>query len=109
MLNYYWQQVYTVDPKNETAIREVVRMVLSMRNMSSFLPYEFSQKGMLERIGLYVLHQNFCDGENIAIGKKGKEICIVDPISIFGVTIYTQQLQVPILVITVHSRPLMAW
>ena len=68
--------MYTVDPKNETAVREVIRKVLSRANMSSFLPYEFSQKGMLERIGLYILHQNFCDGENIAIGKKGQAIYV---------------------------------
>ena len=68
----YTGQAYTIDPKNETAVREVVRLVLSMTNMSSFLPYEFTQKGMLERIGIYLLHQNFCDGENIAVGKKGQ-------------------------------------
>ena len=89
-------QVYTVDAKNETAVREIVRKVLSMTNLSSFLPYEFSQKGMLERIGFYILHQNFCDGENIAVGKKGQKILIPICITlccflffIFGVTIYS--------------------
>jgi len=75
-------QVYTIDPKNEAAIREVIRLVLSINNFTSYLPYEFTQKGMLERVGLYIFHQDFCDGENIAIGKKGLflfYICTVFP------------------------------
>ncbi|XP_065898668.1 alpha-1,6-mannosylglycoprotein 6-beta-N-acetylglucosaminyltransferase B-like isoform X2 [Dysidea avara] len=62
--------VYTVDLKNETAVRAVIRKVLLMKNLSSYLPFEFTQRGMLERIGFYVLYQDFCGGENLAINKK---------------------------------------
>ena len=69
--------MYTVDPKNETAVREVVRKVLLMKDLPPHLPYEFTQKGMLERIGHYILYQDFCGGENLAINKKGKLLCTV--------------------------------
>ncbi|XP_065898670.1 alpha-1,6-mannosylglycoprotein 6-beta-N-acetylglucosaminyltransferase B-like isoform X2 [Dysidea avara] len=62
--------VYTVDPKNKTAVREVIQKVLPNKHMSSHLPYEFTLKGMLERVSLYVLHQDFCDGVNLAVNKK---------------------------------------
>ena len=64
--------MYTVDPQNEAAVRQAVQNVLAIKNMSSsYLPHEFTLVGMMERVGLYVLHQDFCDGVNLAINKKG--------------------------------------
>ena len=31
-------------------------------------------QGMMERVGMYIIHQNFCDGEDLARGKTGKVI-----------------------------------
>jgi len=29
-------------------------------------------QGMMERVGTYIAHQNFCDGEDLARGRPGK-------------------------------------
>ena len=58
--------------------------------LQPFVPYEFTAevlesffpraigvtnlliKGFLERVGVYIQNQNFCDGVNLAEGKKGR-------------------------------------
>ena len=31
-------------------------------------------QGMMERVGMYIIHQNFCDGEDLARGRPGEVI-----------------------------------
>jgi hypothetical protein len=47
----------------------MVHRVMTNRSLSPHIPREFTQRGMLERIGTYFRHQNFCDGEDLARGK----------------------------------------
>ena len=65
-------QVYTVDISNASAVREAVYKVMTNRSLSPFIPFEFTQQGMMERVGMYIVHQNFCDGEDLARGKPGE-------------------------------------
>ena len=68
--------MYTVDVANGTAVKEVVHRVMTNRSLSPHIPREFTQRGMLERIGTYFRHQNFCDGEDLARGKHGEPLSL---------------------------------
>ena len=67
-----------MDVTNDTAVKEVVHRVMTNHSLSPHIPHEFTQRGMLERIGTFLRHQNFCDGEDLASGKPG------EPLSLFG-------------------------
>lgn len=62
--------VYTVDPSNSSAVRQAIYSIITRKDTPSFIPLEFTPQGLLERVGMYVLHQNFCDGEDLARGKS---------------------------------------
>jgi hypothetical protein len=58
--------VYTLDVGNETAVRAVVHRVMANHSLSPHIPHEFTARGMMERVGTFIRHQNFCDGEDLA-------------------------------------------
>jgi hypothetical protein len=81
--------VYTVDSGNLTEVRAAVRKILKTANFSSFLPYEFTQLGMMERVGQYILHQNFCDLSTISLMKtatssSGNSVKAIDGVETFN-------------------------
>lgn len=51
--------VWTVDVTNKTDVREAARAILRTE-VKPFTPREFTCEGMLERLGGYIAHQNFC-------------------------------------------------
>ncbi|XP_019858888.1 PREDICTED: alpha-1,6-mannosylglycoprotein 6-beta-N-acetylglucosaminyltransferase B-like [Amphimedon queenslandica] len=61
--------VYTVNIENDDEVRAAVKKALNA-NFSSYLPYEFSQQGMMDRIGTYVYHQNFCESKSLSLLQK---------------------------------------
>ena len=65
-------QVYTLDTHNGSAVRQAVYKIMTNHTHSSFVPREFTQLGMMERVGTYIQHQNFCDGEDLALRKPGE-------------------------------------
>lgn len=60
-----------MDTSNSSAVRETVYKMITRVNPQSYIPHEFTQQGMLERVGTYLTHQNFCDGHDLARGKNG--------------------------------------
>ena len=69
-------QVYTVDVTNETAVKEVVHRVMTNDSLSPFIPHEFTQRGLMERVGTFIRHLNFCDGEDLARRKPGESLSL---------------------------------
>lgn len=61
--------VYTLDLGDREAVKEVVHKVMTNHSLSPYIPHEFTQNGMMERVGTYLRHQNFCDGQDLARGK----------------------------------------
>ena len=65
-----------MDIANSSAVRAAVYKMITRKNPQPFIPHEFTQRGMLERVGTYLMHQNFCDGKNLALGKTGVCVCV---------------------------------
>lgn len=61
--------VYTIDFHNDSAVMETIDRLLTNVNFSSYVPYEFTQEGMMKRIALYIKHQNFCPERNLCVDK----------------------------------------
>ncbi|KAF7667702.1 hypothetical protein LDENG_00049030 [Lucifuga dentata] len=51
--------VWTVDMNNHSDVQEAVRTILHTE-VKPFTPREFTCEGMLERVNMYINHQNFC-------------------------------------------------
>ncbi|XP_068751796.1 alpha-1,6-mannosylglycoprotein 6-beta-N-acetylglucosaminyltransferase A-like isoform X2 [Montipora capricornis] len=51
--------VLTVDIKNMTEVEEALKKIASS-SVIPHVPYEFTMKGMVERVNAYVEHQDFC-------------------------------------------------
>ncbi|XP_064598112.1 alpha-1,6-mannosylglycoprotein 6-beta-N-acetylglucosaminyltransferase A-like [Liolophura sinensis] len=52
--------VYTIDMKNSQLVEKTVAKILSTSKFESYLPFEYTQEGMLQRMNAYLEHQNFC-------------------------------------------------
>ena len=72
-------QVYTLDVTNETAVRGVVHKVMVNGSLSPYVPHEFTQRGMMERVGTFIRRQNFCDGEDLARRRPGESPSPLSP------------------------------
>lgn len=51
-------------------------MYIKIFNFTVVHFYYFYVQGMLERVGLYIQHQDFCQTNNIALKKMGKLLCL---------------------------------
>ena len=54
--------MFTVDANNMSAVKEVVDKVIKNGNLPPLIPYEFTHQGMMERVGAYLISQDFCRG-----------------------------------------------
>ncbi|CAH3154055.1 unnamed protein product [Porites evermanni] len=52
--------VYTVDIWNKTEATQTLQEILT-KKVISYVPFEFTCEGMLERLNAYIENQNFCD------------------------------------------------
>uniref|UniRef100_A0A0V0J159 alpha-1,6-mannosyl-glycoprotein 6-beta-N-acetylglucosaminyltransferase n=1 Tax=Schistocephalus solidus TaxID=70667 RepID=A0A0V0J159_SCHSO len=51
---------YTVDIRNETAVRELFLRLQNHPKPLEYVPFELTTAGMMERLRAYLTHQNFC-------------------------------------------------
>ncbi|KAL3854035.1 hypothetical protein ACJMK2_013317 [Sinanodonta woodiana] len=52
--------VYTIDIGNEEQVRSTVQKILDLDTFQAYMPYEFTEEGMIQRMNSYIEHQNFC-------------------------------------------------
>jgi len=64
-----------VDASNLSAVREVVDTVIKKGDVPPHIPYEFTQQGMMDRIGVYLLYQDFCRGNSL-LDDNGVSVCV---------------------------------
>ena len=57
--------MFTVDADNMSAVKEVVDKVMERGDLPPYIPYEFTQQGMMERVGAYIIYQDFCRGNSL--------------------------------------------
>lgn len=62
---FYHYQVFTVDAANMSAVEEAIDKVISRGDLPPYIPHEFTQQGMMERVGTYIINQDFCRGNNL--------------------------------------------
>ncbi|XP_065837233.1 alpha-1,6-mannosylglycoprotein 6-beta-N-acetylglucosaminyltransferase B-like [Oscarella lobularis] len=62
--------VISIDMKNVEETKAALQKIRDSPALQPFVPYEFTAEGFLERVGVYIQNQNFCDGVNLAEGKK---------------------------------------
>jgi len=55
-------QVYTIDIDDFNLVESTIKEIVS-RKVMPFLPYEWTTKGMLERVNMFVEKLNFCEQE----------------------------------------------
>ena len=48
-----------------SAVKEAVDEVIKRGDLPPYIPYEFTQQGMMERVGAYIIYQDFCRGDNL--------------------------------------------
>ncbi|XP_021366122.1 alpha-1,6-mannosylglycoprotein 6-beta-N-acetylglucosaminyltransferase A-like isoform X1 [Mizuhopecten yessoensis] len=53
--------VYTIDINNLNEVKDTVAKILENKKFQPYLPYEFTEEGMLQRMNAYIEHQNFCE------------------------------------------------
>ena len=46
-------------------MKEVVGRVIKRGDLPPHIPYEFTEQGMMERVGVYIIYQDFCRGNNL--------------------------------------------
>ncbi|XP_013407642.2 alpha-1,6-mannosylglycoprotein 6-beta-N-acetylglucosaminyltransferase A-like [Lingula anatina] len=51
---------YTIDISNQTILRKTVEKILATTETLGYLPYEFTEAGMIERMNYYVENQDLC-------------------------------------------------
>jgi hypothetical protein len=51
-------------------VQDAVSKIMAGPGLKPFVPYEFTPEGFLERVGIYIQNQDFCDGFNIALHKS---------------------------------------
>lgn len=78
--------VYTIDINDLNLVESTIRKIL-LKKVPPFLPYEWTTKGMLERVNVFVEKLNFCEQDEqwpplkemqLVVGSKGnscKEAC----------------------------------
>lgn len=52
--------VYTININNKTEVNQVLDIIAQQTNFSSYVPYEYTEEGMLQRVNAYIENQNFC-------------------------------------------------
>ncbi|XP_071148602.1 alpha-1,6-mannosylglycoprotein 6-beta-N-acetylglucosaminyltransferase A-like isoform X4 [Mytilus edulis] len=52
--------VYTIDIKNIQQVKDTVARILHRNEFNPYMPYEYTEEGMLQRMNAYIEHQNFC-------------------------------------------------
>lgn len=52
--------VYTFNKDDSEEVRTTVQKILDTKEFKSFLPYEFTEEGLIQRMNAYIEHQNFC-------------------------------------------------
>ena len=57
--------MFTVDTSDISAVKEVVDKVIKRGDLPPLIPYEFTQQGMMERLGAYISYQDFCRGSKL--------------------------------------------
>ncbi|BFZ22058.1 hypothetical protein BsWGS_25097 [Bradybaena similaris] len=52
--------VYTLNINNTKEVAAILDKILSNHKFSSYLPYEYTEEGMLQRMNAFIENQNFC-------------------------------------------------
>ncbi|GFS07555.1 alpha-1,6-mannosylglycoprotein 6-beta-N-acetylglucosaminyltransferase A [Elysia marginata] len=52
--------VYTIHVNNMTEVDQALDAIVQQTNFSSYVPYEYTEEGMLQRMNAYIENQNFC-------------------------------------------------
>ncbi|XP_059172981.1 alpha-1,6-mannosylglycoprotein 6-beta-N-acetylglucosaminyltransferase A-like [Physella acuta] len=52
--------VYTLDVNNTNEVQAVLEKILNNNKFLSYLPNEYTEEGMLQRMNAYIQNQNFC-------------------------------------------------
>jgi len=63
-----------VDGEDFSAVRKVVDMVIRKGDVPPYIPYEFTQQGLMDRIGTYLLYQDFCRADSL-LQNNGLSVC----------------------------------
>ncbi|XP_041374585.1 alpha-1,6-mannosylglycoprotein 6-beta-N-acetylglucosaminyltransferase A-like [Gigantopelta aegis] len=56
--------VHTVHINNTQQVGQLVEEILKNNTFSPYLPFEYTEEGMLQRMNAYIQHQDFCRFEN---------------------------------------------
>ncbi|KAL5005564.1 hypothetical protein ScPMuIL_016722 [Solemya velum] len=52
--------VYSIDIKDLNLVEQTVKKIIEKDLFEPYLPYEYTEEGMLQRMNAYIEHQNFC-------------------------------------------------
>ncbi|XP_046542925.1 alpha-1,6-mannosylglycoprotein 6-beta-N-acetylglucosaminyltransferase A-like isoform X1 [Haliotis rubra] len=76
--------VYTINIKDTNEVTKALQEILHNNTFEPYLPYEYSEEGMLQRMNAYIEHQDFCkfqkqiaqwppsDAVRLLLGSPGK-------------------------------------
>ena len=65
-----------MDAEDLSAVRKVVDTVIRKGDVPPYVPYEFTQQGLMDRIGTYLLYQDFCKGDSL-LHDNGVSLCVL--------------------------------
>ena len=63
-----------MDGEDFSAVKKVVDTVIRKGDLPPYIPYEFTQQGMMDRIGTYLSYQDFCRGDSL-LHNNGLSLC----------------------------------
>ncbi|KAK3760854.1 hypothetical protein RRG08_034695 [Elysia crispata] len=58
--------VYTINISNKTEVEQALDVIAQQTNFSSYVPYEYTEEGMLQRMKAYIENQKFCSHQESA-------------------------------------------